>query len=173
MQDAPLKQRNQARRLPRHDARLKPPGSGLHLTAELQALGSRAVALVPRHPNRQRAPSRASSSFTVLLQRSFTGERDAGPTGRPRCVRRTRVVEVVTIARGSPSIHYLLSIAPSRLKNICAVSTGRHDHQFITAPSHGTPSQILKLPSAPPIRPLFLAKSREPANPRFERVGKG
>ena len=34
----PLKQRNQAGRLPRHDPRLKPPGSGLHLTAKHQAL---------------------------------------------------------------------------------------------------------------------------------------
>ena len=63
----PLKQRNQPRRLPRHDPRLKPPGSGLHLTAKLQALGSWAFSCLDarkgeEHHRRPRRPSLCCSS---------------------------------------------------------------------------------------------------------------
>ena len=108
--------------------------------------------LVPRRPKRRRTPSRVSSSFTVLLQRSFPGERDAGPTGRQRCVRWTRVENVVTAARASPSNHLLLSIAPSRLKNICAVSTGRRARPAFhhsTFPRHAIADLKAALGAAP------------------------
>ena len=85
---APLKQRNQPRRLPRHDPRLKPPGSGLHLTAKLQALGSWAFSCLDarkgeEHHRGPRRPSLCCSSAlspaNVMLGNLVVQDACAGP----------------------------------------------------------------------------------------------